>query len=124
MPPTGSANRPAWSHLAAAFIVLAIGCSAALTGCSGQDSQALADQACSHIERGLTAAHKTATSPAQARQLQTEALDQIRAAVPLAAEAAGEDTTWQALEATLSESSRVPLHYLLPALAAQCAGVG
>ena len=81
MPPTGSANRPAWSHLAAAFIVLAIGCSAALTGCSGQDSQALADQACSHIERGLTAAHKTATSPAQARQLQTEALDQIRAMV-------------------------------------------
>lgn len=72
----------------------------------------------------MTAAHKTATSPAQARQLQTEALDQIRAAVPLAAEAAGEDTTWQALEATLSESSRVPLHYLLPTLAAQCAGVG
>ena len=41
-----------------------------------------------------------------------------------AAEAAGEDTTWQALEATLSESNRVPVHYLLPALSAQCAGVG
>jgi len=55
--------------------------------------------------------------------LRTEALDQIRAALPLAAVAAGEDTTWQALEATLSESNRVPLRYLLPALSAQCAGM-
>jgi len=29
------------------------------------------------------------------------------------AEAAGEDTTWQPLVATLSESNRVPLHFLL-----------
>ncbi len=74
----------------------------------------------------MTAEHKAASAvgAAQASQLRAEALGQIRDAVPLAAEAAGEDTTWQALEATLSESSRVPLGYLLPALAAQCAGVG
>jgi hypothetical protein len=95
-----------------------------LTSCSSQDSGSLAGQACTHIERGITAAHEAALRPAQAARLRAEALAQIRAAVPLAAVAAGEDTTWQALEATLSESSRVPLHYLLPALQAQCAGVG
>ncbi len=61
-------------------------------------------------------------SPAQAARLASDALDQVRAALPLAAEAAGEDTTWQPLVATLSESNRVPLRFLLPALAAQCAG--
>jgi hypothetical protein len=125
MPRSGSANRPAGRHLVAGCLVLALCCGAALTGCSGQDSQALADQACTHVEHGLTAEHEAASAgAAQATQLRADALGQIRDAVPLAAEAAGEDTTWQALEATLSESSRVPLSYLLPALAAQCAGVG
>ena len=105
--------------------MLALACGAGIAGCSSQDSQALVNRACSHIERGLAAAHEAASvSPAQAMQLQAEALDQIRDAVPLAAEAAGDDTTWQALEATLSESSRAPLRYLLPALASQCEAVG
>ena len=47
----------------------------------------------------------------------------VAGAGPLAAQAAGDDTTWQPLDATLSESNRVPLRFLLPALAAQCAGV-
>jgi pectin methylesterase-like acyl-CoA thioesterase len=114
-------SRP---RLVASCLLLAVVFGGALAGCSSQDSDALASQACAHVERGITAAQKTASSPAQAARLQAEALDQIRAAVPLAAVAAGEDTTWQALEATLSESSRVPLRYLLPALGAQCAGVG
>jgi hypothetical protein len=106
-------------------LLLALFSGAALTGCSGQDSQALAQKACTHVESGLTAAHKSASVDlAQAAALEATALQQIRAALPFAAEAAGEDTTWQALEATLSESNRVPLHYLLPALSAQCAGVG
>ena len=45
---------------------------------------------------------------------------EINGAAGRAAEAAGDDTTWQPLVATLSESNRVPLNYLLPALAAQC----
>jgi len=125
MPRSGSASRPARRHLVGGGLILALACGAGIAGCSSQDSQALVNRACSHIERGLAAAHEAASvSPAQAMQLQAEALDQIRAAVPLVAVAAGEDTTWQALEATLSESSRVPLRYLLPALAAQCAGIG
>ena len=110
-------------RLLAGCVVLVI--AATLAGCSGSGSGSLAAQACTHIERGLAAAHKAGTgTPAQAAKLRADALAQIRAAVPLAAVAAGEDTTWQALEATLSESSRVPLKYLLPALSAQCAGVG
>jgi hypothetical protein len=107
------------------LVVLALLCGASLTSCSSNGAAGLASQACAHIERGLAAAGKeSSASPARAARLQVEVLAQIRAAVPLAAVAAGEDTTWQALEATLSESSRVPVHYLLPALAAQCAGVG
>ncbi len=105
--------------------MLALSFGSVLTGCANQDAQATASQACVHIERGLAAEHRAATvSLAQAARLDTEALDQMRAALPLAAVAANEDTTWQPLEATLSESSRVPLRYLLPALAAQCAGSG
>jgi hypothetical protein len=77
-----------------------------------------------HVERALTAAHKAvAASPSEAAKLQSEVVDQVRAALPFAARAAGDDTTWQPLDATLSESNRVPVRLLLPALAAQCAGV-
>ncbi|MGO9962087.1 MAG: hypothetical protein ACLPUG_01500 [Acidimicrobiales bacterium] len=84
----------------------------------------MASQACVHVERALTAAHKAATArPFEAARLQSEVVDEVRAALPFAARAAGDDTTWQPLDATLSESNRVPVRYLLPALAAQCAGV-
>jgi len=106
--------------------MLALCCGTVLASCAHQDAEALANQACSHVKLGIAAEHKAATaSGAQAAHLQAVALDQIRAALPLAAVAAGEDTTWQALDATLSESNRVPLRYLMPALSAQCAsGVG
>jgi hypothetical protein len=104
--------------------VLGLVCGALFTGCSSQDAAPLASQACAHVERALTVAHQAGgASPAKAAKLQTEALDQVRAALPYAAQAAGDDTTWQPLDATLSESNRVPVHFLLPALAAQCAGV-
>jgi hypothetical protein len=123
MPRLGSTNRSARPRPAAGWIVLALACGGLFTGCAGQGAAPLADKACVHVERALAAEHKMASaSPAQAARLASDALDQVRAALPLAAEAAGEDTTWQPLVATLSESNRVPLHFLLPALAAQCAG--
>ena len=66
----------------------------------------------------------TSATGARATLLKAEALDQVRLALPLAALAAGEDTSWQALEATLSESSRVPLSNLVTALSAQCSSPG
>jgi len=111
-------------RLVASFVGLALLCGTALTACAHQDASALADQACSKVERGLAAERQAESAgPLQGSRLKVEALGYIRAALPLAAVAAGEDMTWQALDATLSESNRVPLRYLLPALAAQCASV-
>ena len=108
--------------LVAGCFALALSCSAALTGCSSQDASALARQACAHVERGLAAEHEASSAThARAVQLENEAVNEVRAALPLAAVAAGEDTDWQALDITLSESSRVPLPYLVGALKAQCA---
>ena len=56
--------------------------------------------------------------------LRRQALIQLSDALPLAAIAAGEDTEWQALDATLSETSRVPERNLVHALSAQCAPLG
>ena len=99
-----------------------------LAGCAHSDAAALATQACVQVHHGLAAEREAAAqSGTRAAQLRTLALEDIRAALPLAAVAAGEDTTWQALDATLSESNRVPLRYLVTALTAQCApnaGVG
>jgi hypothetical protein len=124
MPRVGSTNRPARPRLIAGWVTLGLVCGAAFTGCSSQDAAPLASQACAHVERALTAAHKAAAAgPSEAAQLQSEVVDQVRAALPFAARAAGDNTTWQPLDATLSESNRVPVRLLLPALAAQCAGV-
>ena len=126
MPLLGSrASSSGARRAAAACLLLGLAGGGLLTSCGGQDAAPLADQACAHVARALAAARATASAtPARAARLQSEALDQVRAALPFAAEAAGADTTWQPLDATLSESNRVPLRYLLPALAAQCAGTG
>jgi hypothetical protein len=108
--------------LVAGCLVLALSCGTILTGCAQGDAAALASQACAHVERGLAAERRASSArPAQAVELKAEALNQVREALPLAAVAAGDDTDWQALEITLSESSRVPLKYLVGALSAQCA---
>ena len=123
MPRSGSANSTRLARLVAGVTVAL--CSAmAFVGCSAQDARALASQACRHVEQGLSEEQQAGRAgAARGAELRTLALDQIRDAVPYAAEAAGDDTSWQALEATLGESSRVPVRYLLPALSAQCAGV-
>lgn len=60
-------------------------------------------------------------APALARSESARALGALRSALQPAALAASNDGQWQALEATLSESSRVPESYLVTALSAQCA---
>lgn len=118
-----SLRRP---FLVAGLIVLALVSGGVLAGCSSEDATPLANQACVQVHHALAEERKAAAapSPARAAYLQAVALDDVRAALPFAAEAAGDDTTWQALDATLSESNRVPLRYLLPALSSQCSGGG
>ncbi len=109
-------------RLVAGFIILALACNLVLTDCSSQDAAPLAHQACAQVERALAAERQVASASApRAAHLEAAALDDVRAALPLAALAAGDDTSWQALDATLSESNRVPLRYLLHALSDQCA---
>lgn len=95
----------------------------ALSGCANQDGLALARQACQHVDISLAmyrSAQSSPSSPESARQL-TKALQQLRTALPIAAKATGEAQQWQALMATLAESTRVPESDLVSALQAQCA---
>jgi len=96
-----------------------------VAGCANFDATSLVRQACTHVDRSLTlyrsAGHAT-SAQAQAT-LVAAALAELRAALPLAATAAGQSAQWQALTTTLSESSRVPESDLVNALQQQCADV-
>jgi hypothetical protein len=62
-----------------------------------------------------------APTSATAATQQSDAMDQLRDALPLAATAAGQDGQYQALMATLAESNSLPESLLVHALGAQCA---
>jgi hypothetical protein len=94
-----------------------------LAACGGSDSNALGHSACLDVASSLRyyADSKHASTPAAAAAYRSRALSQLRAALQPAALAAGSDGQWQALMATLSESSRVNESELVIALSAQCA---
>jgi hypothetical protein len=96
-----------------------------LGGCANGAALGLARQACHHVELSLTLYHSSLAQH-DARLAADErgrASDQLQTAAPLAAVAAGQSPQWQALMATLSESSRLPESDLVYALQAQCAQV-
>jgi hypothetical protein len=96
-----------------------------LGGCANQRGLDLARQACRHVERSIALYEqaRVTSSPAQGGAQLSEALAQLRQALPLAATAAGEASQWQGLMATLAESSHVPEADLVSALRQQCATV-
>ena len=100
--------------------VVSLGVGLAACGNSGQD---LARQACAHVHRSVALLGEAGKEPGTARSatLNNQALAQLRAALPIAAEAAYDDGQWQALMTTLSESNRVAPTLLVPALTQQCA---
>jgi hypothetical protein len=107
----------------AAGLVPVVGLSLLLTACSGQSGQALAQQACRHVDLSLRlyrAAERT-PSPAVARTKVQQAYVQLRAALPLAAAATSDDGQWNALMTAISESARVSEAQLLTALQDECA---
>ncbi len=113
------------SARAAAAVAIAATCGAALSGCAHQDAAGLASRACIYVHRSLAIERESDRARgARAASLRLKALTQLSLAEPLAAVAAGEHTTWQALDATLSETNRVPEHDLVYALRAQCSGLG
>ncbi|MCU1491644.1 MAG: hypothetical protein JWM85_3049 [Acidimicrobiaceae bacterium] len=107
--------------LAGALLAAGLGGSV-LAACSS-GAGALGQQACKDVHRSLTlyrAAERAGQTPAaDAERLQ--ALTWLRKALRPAALAGSQDGSWQALQTTLSESSRVPESELVTALTAQCA---
>ena len=106
-----------------AVVALAAGAALGLSACSNQGGQDLAQQACVHVHRSVTdylRATRAGTSPAVAAQLQKEADQELRAALPLAAAANSDDGSWNSLMTTISEGATVDEGHLVPSLRAQC----
>ena len=116
------AGRPRGA-LNLAGLALVAGAALVLSACSSQSGQDLAQQACVHVHRSVTdylRATSAGTSPAAAAQLQKEADEELRAALPLAAAANSDDGSWNSLMTTISEGATVDEGHLLPSLRAQC----
>jgi hypothetical protein len=108
---------------ALAVVALAGGAAFGLSACSNQAGQDLAQQACVHVHRSVAdylRATRPGTSPAVAAQLQEQASQELRAALPLAAAANSDDGSWNSLMTTISEGAIVDEGHLVPALRAQC----
>lgn len=116
------ARRPGAGRVAA--VVLTVGGSVVgLSACGNGGGQALAQQACVHVHRSVSdylRSTRAGTPPATAAQLQKEADQELRAALPLAAEANSDDGSWNASMTTISEIAVVDEGHLVPALRAQC----
>jgi hypothetical protein len=93
-----------------------------LTACGGA-GQALAREACVHVKTSIrlyTAAER-APEGKRAASERTGALEQLEAALPLAARATSADPQWNPLMTTLQEIGRNSEAHLVSALRAQCA---
>lgn len=111
------------SFSGASAVVAAVALAAGLSSCATSNGRALAQKACHHVALSLASYRRAQASPgsADAARERANAQTQLRAALPIAATAAGDSSQWQALMATLSNSTRVPESVLVHALEAQCA---
>ena len=103
---------------------VAVGVTLTLSACSQQSGRDLARQACVHVNRSVrdfAASQVPGTSASLIAQLRSKADAELRAALPLAAQANSDDGSWNSLMTTLSEDATVDEAHLVPALKAQCA---
>ncbi len=94
-----------------------------LGACSNGGGQALARQACVHVDRSIAdyvRSDRPGTAPSTAALLLRRADQELRVALPLAAQANSADGTWNSLRTTISEGAVVDEGHLVPALRAQC----
>ncbi|HVB92222.1 MAG TPA: hypothetical protein VND70_09000 [Acidimicrobiales bacterium] len=118
-------HRRGLAPLGAAATV--VGALLTLSSCSQENGQGLAQQACAHVLRSVSAYERSlrgGTSAATNTSLQRQAESELRAALPLAAAATSADGTWNSLMTTISESATVDESHLVPALRAQCVVAG
>jgi hypothetical protein len=110
------------SAIVAAAVVLTLACATFFLAACGSNGDTLGNQACVHVERSLELyKQSTMTSGQVADSLAIAAVTELSDARRSASLAASGDTNWQALAATLSESSRVSEANLVRALTAECA---
>ena len=105
------------------MLTLAGGAAFGLSACSTQGGQDLAQQACVHVRLSVSdylKAVRPGTTAGAAVQLQKQADQQLRDALPLAAAANSDDGSWNALMTTISEGATVDEGHLVPSLRAQC----
>jgi len=88
--------------------ILAVALSGFALSACGNGASSLGKQACGDVAKSIILYNESlrAGSPAAVSHLTEEATVELRLALPLAAAAADDDTTWQPLEATLSETNR------------------
>jgi len=110
-------------RLLTAPLALALVASAALLGGCGNAGLVLARQACTHVGKSITLYERSLKNPdaTAAAAQQSQALEQLRIALPLAAQANSADGSWDALMTAISESSRVNERLLIVSLRATCA---
>jgi hypothetical protein len=100
----------------------AVGAALCLSSC-GQSGQALAQQACTHVYRSVRdyeLSTKANVPASEAARLRTQADAELRAALPLAADATSADGKMNALMTTIAEGATVDEAHLVPALKGQC----
>ena len=103
----------------------AVGAALCLSAC-GQSGQALAQQACTHVDRSVRdyeLSTKANVSSSEAARLRTKADEELRAALPLAADATSSNGNLNALMTTIAEGATVDESHLIPALKGQCKSV-
>ena len=104
-------------------VALAGGAAFGLSACSNQAGQDLAQQACVHVHRSVLDYERSVligTPSATVAVLQAKAAEELRDALPLAAQANSDDGSWNSLMTTISEGANIDEAHLLPALKAQC----
>jgi len=104
---------------------MAVSTTLLLSAC-GDGGQDLARQACVHVNRSVRffeAAAKPDVSAKESNRLRAQADAELRAALPLAAQATSADGSLNSLMTTLSESATVDEAHLIPSLKGQCAVV-
>jgi hypothetical protein len=102
-----------------------VGAMLLLSAC-GQGSGDLARQACVHVKLSVhyyELSTKPDVSVVDAARLRTKANAELRAALPLAAQATSADGSMNSLMTTISESATIDEGHLIPALKGQCAQV-
>jgi hypothetical protein len=121
-----AASRRNPRHLVAcAAVALTVALGLGLTGCADSAAFGLVRQACHNVSESLALYRKSEKEPDAklAASERARAATELENASPLATEAAGQAPQWQALMATLAETSRLPEADLVQALQAQCAVV-